>query len=667
MPVNGLFHELYCPEDIDLLHTEYLMITNHCLDANNLFWAQLFNVNELKKLIDKYPLDCCPEYIVIKQNPDLFLTQVEKSIGRLCSKDNDELSFFRYMETLSIVCKLYSDYSLNHTKLTIQNGYELDISSAKKIYDSCLDDLRNPYFSFVMNEVMPCIYKYTPSILFIDGQISMYNMAICRLIKMKNPKTHICVTRHSSEYYSLNKLEKYLSNNMYLFRMVDSVILEFFDDIECKMISALENGIPMESIPNIMFKKNNEIIRTEIQVPTTDYTPEILLSSVSRKTINVHIDKYTKCYWNKCYFCGINKKYLFENNCEHDQFFHRYLEALSAHLNEIEYVWLIDEAITVSKLRTIAEFLLQNGIKVYWQARTRIEEELLDDDTINLLAKSGLKELRLGLESASISVLRAMNKFEEGFSIGLVEELCRKYTMKGISIHFPIIVGFPGETDDDRRKTFNFLQIMHQKYSVTFNINLFMLDISSFVFSHPNQFDVEITDDESVLNDKLSNSVKWLQKNDKAEMSLNQIREQYMRNVLYPWMPSHSILKPHIFYRLSETIRNTLIWKSSYNTYIDSEPSYDYEDEYVITDELSIGYDNKRTIYIIYNWETHHYMIGNENFMLLLKEFTSPQKLHDVTNTLFRINSSIYEQSEVIELIKKMIVQKFIIRKGKEA
>ncbi len=41
-----------------------------------------------------------------------------------------------------------------------------------------------------------------------------------------------------------------------------------------------------------------------------------------------------------------------------------------------------------------------------------------------------------------------------------------------------------------------------------------------------------------------------------------------MREMLYPWMPIDSFIKPHIFYRLSETARHTLKWKAQMNSAI---------------------------------------------------------------------------------------------------
>jgi len=49
------------------------------------------------------------------------------------------------------------------------------------------------------------------------------------------------------------------------------------------------------------------------------------------------------------------------------------------------YLWFIDEAIPPEQLRTLAEGILSNSIKVCWQARCRASHALLEDGLPELL------------------------------------------------------------------------------------------------------------------------------------------------------------------------------------------------------------------------------------------------------------------------------------------
>ncbi len=210
------------------MSTTILSFNGNELDATNLFWSLIFDIDNLRQILDKI-IPSTPKYIAIAANTDIFIEQVKIAKNCICNPQLTAKEFFCYLETLSIVCRIYSEYVFNPHRLTVQNGFETNNYSASKIYHECLDDQKNPYLNFIKQYVMPKIRLALLPVVFIDGAPTFYNMAICCLIKKEFPNIHICISRHSSEYYSLNKLEYYLSRNVYLSRLVGSVILVYFD------------------------------------------------------------------------------------------------------------------------------------------------------------------------------------------------------------------------------------------------------------------------------------------------------------------------------------------------------------------------------------------------------------------------------------------------------
>ena len=166
---------------------------------------------------------------------------------------------------------------------------------------------------------MPLIYEYDPDVIFLQGKVSYYLMTIALLTKQRNPHVHICVTRHASEYYSLNKIADLLIDNNALFQMVDSVILEYFDEIEPKLIYALNNKGDLQSVPNLIYKNlGGKIVQTKFMPPEKESALEIFyrktceVSGKNSCAVDIHFEPYTKCPWSRCTFCGINKKYRHE-------------------------------------------------------------------------------------------------------------------------------------------------------------------------------------------------------------------------------------------------------------------------------------------------------------------------------------------------------------------
>ena len=72
-----------------------------------------------------------------------------------------------------------------------------------------------------------------------------------------------------------------------------------------------------------------------------------------------------------------------------------------------------------------------------------------------LLRESGCRVLRFGVESGSSRLLRTMNK---RFSPDDVDRAIRTCAEAGIWSHVNLIVGFPGETDDDIRLTLDLIE-----------------------------------------------------------------------------------------------------------------------------------------------------------------------------------------------------------------
>ena len=667
--VSGLYHEFYKPMQDNLSITDLALNENN-LDATNLFWSLIFDVNNIKKIIDKI-IPHSPQYIAIKGNKYIFIKQIELAKEFICNPHISQKEFYHHLETLSIVCKIYSEYVFHPYRLTIQNGLETDNFSATQMYKDCLENTRNPYLEFIKLYVWPKIQEVSPKIVFMDGMPTLYTMTICRLIKNEFPQVHISISRHSSEYYSLNKLESYLIHNKFLFKMVDSVVLDYFDETEEQLLFTIMNDKKLDNVPNLIYKSNNKICITPYKTKRDVYDPIIEKQYRTGNLINVHLQPYCMCYWNKCTFCGINKKYHFNNRHTTQDALRISLDKLKENISDrIKYIWFIDEAIHPEKLKYIARYFIKNKISVYWQARCRIEELLLNKELIELLQKSGLKELRLGLESASYDVLKSMHKFDEDFSLELVDKICSAYTTVGITIHFPMIIGFPGESSFERKKTYDYLHYLCKKYPlVSFNINVYNLDIKSYVYTHHDEYEIENIFYPCPLQDFLGNILRWERK-DSLEQQLFRERDQYMRELLYPWMPANSFIKPHIFYRLCETIRNTLVWKSRENNIVSkcSNLLLNTQIKILVSDELVYSFDSTRNVYIIYNWQTHHYMIANKHLIFILDFFKRASTLSSAMNYLTTYNPTIYIFADLEVLLLKLYQQGYLVEvKGKEA
>jgi len=129
--------------------------------------------------------------------------------------------------------------------------------------------------------------------------------------------------------------------------------------------------------------------------------------------------------------------------------------------------------VDVKRAGAIARGFLDSGLKFRWtfQASTNLLCRMSEDE-VCLLGMSGVSHMGFGTESASPQVLMLMNKKHQ--RIDEMFETARKTQRAGIRVTFNLILGFPGETDSDRRQTMQVMTEISRRYPhVSFSPNLF--------------------------------------------------------------------------------------------------------------------------------------------------------------------------------------------------
>ena len=107
----------------------------------------------------------------------------------------------------------------------------------------------------------------------------------------------------------------------------------------------------------------------------------------------------------------------------------------------------------VDALRAVAHGVLEKGLKVFWHA-TVWPDAALDRGTLHLLAHSGCRTLDVEFSTASTELARAL---QTGVDPEVVAQLLQHCAMEGIAARPRLLVGAPGETDEDRQATHSWL------------------------------------------------------------------------------------------------------------------------------------------------------------------------------------------------------------------
>ena len=111
----------------------------------------------------------------------------------------------------------------------------------------------------------------------------------------------------------------------------------------------------------------------------------------------------------------------------------------------------LDPTIDDRRTRKFCELLIEKSLNVVWKivAGTKVET-IRSEETIDLMAASGCRYISISPESGSPRVLKLMSK---PFKIDHAVRLIHRMNRVGIRSQACFVLGFPGETDEDRALT----------------------------------------------------------------------------------------------------------------------------------------------------------------------------------------------------------------------
>lgn len=197
------------------------------------------------------------------------------------------------------------------------------------------------------------------------------------------------------------------------------------------------------------------------------------------------------CYWGKCGYCTHHEGY--------GQGFQRLDDdAFEASMRELvsaghRAFYFVDEALPPRTMqRFVSQFLAlqrrdDSKGPLKWMAEARLDRPLVTPDAVRQLKESGCRLLISGVETGS---QRISDRMRRGIDLDLVArhaELCA--VEGGISTGWMLFLGFPGESQEEARETFEFLQHNLQRVHYA-SIGTFSLERGSPIWHDPGAFGV---------------------------------------------------------------------------------------------------------------------------------------------------------------------------------
>lgn len=121
----------------------------------------------------------------------------------------------------------------------------------------------------------------------------------------------------------------------------------------------------------------------------------------------------------------------------------------------------LDPTISDTRIREIANEIIRRELKISWKivAGTKIET-IRSEETLDLMAQSGCRYISISPETGSPRVLKLMRK---PFNLDHAVRMVRRMNQLDIHSQACFVLGFPGETAEDLKMTWNLVHDLTRK------------------------------------------------------------------------------------------------------------------------------------------------------------------------------------------------------------
>jgi radical SAM superfamily enzyme YgiQ (UPF0313 family) len=233
-----------------------------------------------------------------------------------------------------------------------------------------------------------------------------------------------------------------------------------------ELVEAWRDGRPLDSIAGIAFRDGDEIVETAPRpMEAMDGLPAANYSLIPirryfelKKQRQLDFVTSTGCRY-RCRFCA--DPFVFKRGwtgLSADRVVER-VSALVADSGAID-VNFQDETFFTDRQRTldIAQGFIKRDLGFTWAATMRADQGCrLTADDWDLLKRSGLRKLLIGVEAGSERMLKRLGK---DITLEQIEEVAQRCRETDISATYPFIYGLPGETPEDLNASLQLAQYL---------------------------------------------------------------------------------------------------------------------------------------------------------------------------------------------------------------
>ena len=232
-----------------------------------------------------------------------------------------------------------------------------------------------------------------------------------------------------------------------------------------QFLAEYEAGRDLSAVGGLLYRRHGEIVSTGQPADITALDPmpfparHLLkmplykLGTLKGRLPFTSIQTMRGCPW-KCIFCASEALKTTEMRVRSPQSVVQEIKAVVEQFG-IRHFGIVDDVLTLWRehIVEICNLLDQEGLSITFEGSTRAN--LVDDELISRLAKSGLIRLSFGLETVDAAMRKTMKKQVPLEHYVRANRICNDYGVEALN---SVMIGLPGETRETVKATLHFLR-----------------------------------------------------------------------------------------------------------------------------------------------------------------------------------------------------------------
>jgi tRNA A37 methylthiotransferase MiaB len=241
---------------------------------------------------------------------------------------------------------------------------------------------------------------------------------------------------------------------------VDFVVRGEGEETLLHIMRSVSQGKSIDYCPGALMKKNGEIVdggqRPEMRdlngIPFPDFSDYALDKYLFKNHLPIIFSR--GCSWN-CAFCTVFRCWKKFRSRSAENIYEEITTRVVQYpmLKQFE---LCDCAYNqdAGLLSQLCDMIIGDGLHLRFSGLAQIRPEM-DRHLLSKMRKAGFILCNFGVESGSLSVLKAMGK---RYTADEAERVIKDTHEAGIDVILNFVVGFPGETEDNFQETLRFIE-----------------------------------------------------------------------------------------------------------------------------------------------------------------------------------------------------------------